>query len=172
MAEKRPSAWVEPKAAWGKGKVELIEIPTNNELNDNVVTYWVPDRKIQPGEPLAFAYTLSWYGDDPARPPAGRVLATRRDGGTIEGGQRFVIDFVGKDLAAIPPTRSSAASSPSAAPGRRRHPRPARREEPATNGWRLTFQVRPKQREPIELRAYLDQGNTVLSETWSYALHP
>jgi glucans biosynthesis protein len=69
MAERRPSAWIEPKAGWGKGRVELVEIPTNNELNDNVVTYWVPDRKIQPNEPLAFAYNLTWYGDDPARPP-------------------------------------------------------------------------------------------------------
>ena len=45
-------------------------------------------------------------------------------------------------------------------------------KNPHPNGWRLTFQVRPKQSAPVELRAYLDQGNTVLSETWSYALHP
>jgi len=173
MAEKRPSAWVEPKAAWGKGKVELVEIPTNNELNDNVVMYWVPERKIQPGEPLAFAYTLSWYGDDPARPPAGRVLATRRDGGTIEGGQRFVIDFVGKDLAAIPAdqvVRGVVTVGGAEVAGDILDQHVVK--NPHTNGWRLTFQVRPKQREPIELRAYLDQGNTVLSETWSYALHP
>jgi glucan biosynthesis protein len=32
--------------------------------------------------------------------------------------------------------------------------------------------VKRKQKDPLELRAYLDQGNTVLTETWSYALHP
>ena len=173
LAERRPSAWIEPKAAWGKGRVELVEIPTNNELNDNVVAYWVPERKIQPGEPLAFAYTMSWYGDDAARPAAGRVLATRRDGGTIEGAQRFVIDFVGKQLAAIPAdqvVRAVVTIGGAEVAGEILDQHVVK--NPHTNGWRLTFQVRPKQREPLELRAYLDQGNTVLSETWSYALHP
>jgi glucans biosynthesis protein len=173
QAERRPSAWVEPDGKWGKGRVELIEIPTNSELNDNIVTYWVPDHKIQPGEPLAFSYDMLWYGDDPTRPPNGRVLATRRDGGTIEGAQRLVIDFVGKELSAIPADQVVRAvvtvgGSEAAAEILDQHVV----KNPFTGGWRLTFQVRPKQRDPIELRAYLDQGNTVLSETWSYALHP
>ena len=173
MAERRPSAWIEPKGSWGKGRVELVEIPTNNELNDNVVTYWVPDRKIQPGESLMFPYTMFWYGDDPARPPGGRVLSTRRDAGTIEGGHRFVVDFVGKELAAIPGdqvVRAVVSVSGNEVAGEILDQHVVK--NPHTSGWRLTFQVRPKQREPLELRAYLDQGNTVLSETWSYALHP
>jgi glucans biosynthesis protein len=173
QADRRPSAWVQPDAPWGKGRVELVEIPTANELNDNVVVYWVPERKVQPGEPLAYAYTVSWYGDDATRPPAGRVLATRRDAGTIEGAQRFVIDFAGKDLAAIPGDQVVRAvvtvgGGEAAAEVLDQHVV----KNPYTDGWRLTFQVRPRQREPIELRAYLDQANTVLSETWSYALHP
>jgi glucans biosynthesis protein len=172
-AERRPSAWVAPDGGWGKGRIELIEIPTNDEKNDNIVTFWVPDRKMQPGEPLAFSYTMSWYGDDPGRPPGGRVLATRRDGGTIEGAQRIVIDFVGKELAAIPGDQVvravvTVAGGDAAAEIVDQHVV----KNPFTGGWRLTFQVRPKQKEPIELRAYLDHGNTVLSETWSYALHP
>ena len=39
----RPSAWVEPQGAWGPGRVELVEIPTDDEVNDNVAAYWVPD---------------------------------------------------------------------------------------------------------------------------------
>ncbi len=35
----RPSAWVTPKGEWGKGSVELVEIPTNDETNDNIVAY-------------------------------------------------------------------------------------------------------------------------------------
>jgi glucans biosynthesis protein len=171
--ELRPSGWVEPDANWGKGRIELIEIPTNDERNDNIVAYWVPDRKIQPGEPLNFSYSMFWYGDDPARPPGGRVLATRRDAGTIEGGQRIVLDFVGKQLAAIPADQVVRAvvtvgGNPGAADVVDQHVV----KNPHTGGWRLTFQIRPKQKEPIELRAYLDQGDTVLSETWSYALHP
>jgi glucans biosynthesis protein len=91
-----------PTGGWGKGRIEVIEIPTNDELNDNVVAYWVPEAKAKPGEPVALAYTVTWFGESAARPPGGRVLSTRRDHGTIEGAQRFVIDFVGKELAAIP----------------------------------------------------------------------
>ncbi|MCZ5911237.1 glucan biosynthesis protein, partial [Escherichia coli] len=39
----RPSAWIEPKGDWGKGKVELVEIPTADETNDNIVAFWTPD---------------------------------------------------------------------------------------------------------------------------------
>jgi periplasmic glucans biosynthesis protein len=165
--------WVEPDGAWGKGRVELVEIPTGDERNDNVVAYWVPDRTIQPGEPLTFSYTMTWYGDDRTRPPGGRVLSTRRDGGTIEGAQRFVIEFVGKELAGIPGdqiVRAVVTVAGGDAAGEILDQHVVK--NPFTGGRRLTFQVRPKQREPLELRAYLDQGNTVLSETWSYALHP
>ena len=40
--ESRPSAWVEPKGKWGTGRVELIQIPTPDETNDNIVAFWVP----------------------------------------------------------------------------------------------------------------------------------
>ena len=39
----RPSAWVEPTSSWGPGRVELVQIYTPNETNDNIVAYWVPD---------------------------------------------------------------------------------------------------------------------------------
>jgi glucans biosynthesis protein len=45
-------------------------------------------------------------------------------------------------------------------------------KNPATGGWRLTFQVRPKRRTPIELRAFLEKGNDTLTETWTYTLLP
>ncbi|MGE5161399.1 MAG: glucan biosynthesis protein G, partial [Betaproteobacteria bacterium] len=39
----RPSLWVEPTSGWGRGRVELVQIPTPDEKNDNIVAYWVPD---------------------------------------------------------------------------------------------------------------------------------
>jgi len=45
-------------------------------------------------------------------------------------------------------------------------------KNPFTGGWRLTFQVRPKRREPLELRAFLEQGGDTLTETWSYVILP
>ena len=52
-----------------------------------------------------------------------------------------------------------------------------------TNGWRLVFQVRFKEeglierihagkKPALELRAFLKDGDKVLTETWSYAYQP
>ena len=45
-------------------------------------------------------------------------------------------------------------------------------KNPETGGWRLTFQLRPKRRAPVQLRAFLDKGTDTLTETWSYTLVP
>jgi periplasmic glucans biosynthesis protein len=43
---------------------------------------------------------------------------------------------------------------------------------PVTGSWRLVFQIRPNDNDPIELRAFLRHGENVLTETWSYLLVP
>ena len=30
--DRRPTLWVEPKGAWGEGQVQLVEIPTEDEI--------------------------------------------------------------------------------------------------------------------------------------------
>ena len=172
-SELRPSGWVTPHGNWDSGYVELIEIPTKSSTNDNIVAYWVPDKQPRPGEPYSFAYTLSWYGDDPARPPSGRTIATRRDSGNKEGAQRFVIDFAGKALSAIPADQVlrgdvTIAAEDGSAELLDQHVI----KNPVTGGWRLTFQVRQKRNTPVELRAFLDKNNDTLTETWSYVLTP
>ena len=171
--ELRPSAWVTPRGDWGKGRIELVEIPTKSDTNDNIVLYWVPEQQPKPGTPYAFAYTINWYGDDPARPPGGRVVATRHDRGTLEGAHRLVIDFAGKQLEALPAETVlrgavSIASGPESAELLDQNVV----KNPVTGGWRLTFQVRPKGRDPVELRAFLDKGGDTLTETWSYVILP
>ena len=167
----RPSAWVVPYGDWGSGHVELIEIPTKSDANDNVVAYWVPDQQPKMGEPYDFGYTLSWYGDDPKRPPHGSVTATRRD--DHEGSKRFVVDFGGKALEAVPGDQIlrgdvTVASGDDAAEVVDQHVV----KNPVTGGWRLTFRLKPKTSGAIDLRAYLDQGSETLTETWTYLLHP
>ena len=66
-AERRPSVWVAPREGWGAGRIEVVEIPTNSDTNDNIVVYWVPDKTPKPGEPFPFSYALSWY--EPAEAP-------------------------------------------------------------------------------------------------------
>ena len=126
----------------------------------------------KPGEPFVFSYTMHWYGDDSARPPAGRVIATRRDRGTVDGAYRFVVEFTGKALEVLPPDtvlRGVVSVTSGQEAGELIDQRVVK--NPATGGWRLTFQVRPK-KEPAELRAFLDKGGDTLTETWSYVILP
>ena len=172
--DERPSTWVEPKAGWGAGHVELVEIPTKDEVNDNVVAYWVPAQLAKPGEPMTFAYDLHWYREAPMRPPGGRVVATRRDSGTMEGVHRFIVDFEGEELAKLPADTivrgviNVGARTEIGEELVEQHVV----KNPITGGWRLGFQVRPKSGEPLELRAFLQKGDEALTETWSAALRP
>jgi len=172
QTELRPSVWIEPRGDWGKGRVEIVELPTDSDVQDNVVTLWVPEHRPKPGASATFAYTMYW-GDDPRQPPGGRVVATRRDRGNQENVHRLVVDFAGGALAAIPANqevRAVVTIVGGAAAGELidHHVVP----NPYVNGWRLVFQVRPRQRGPVELRAYLDRGGDTLTETWSYLLQP
>ena len=47
--ERRPSAWVEPKGDWGAGGVELVEIPSGRESNDNIVAFLAPRARVHGG---------------------------------------------------------------------------------------------------------------------------
>ena len=40
--QRRPSYWVAPLGDWGKGSVELVEIPNDEDIHDNIVSYWIP----------------------------------------------------------------------------------------------------------------------------------
>ena len=55
-----PEVWVEPKGAWGEGFVELIEIPADEEIHDNIVAYWKPAKELAAGGPHVFAYSFHW----------------------------------------------------------------------------------------------------------------
>ncbi|WP_051946821.1 glucan biosynthesis protein [Verrucomicrobium sp. BvORR106] len=77
--ERRTSAWVIPLKGMTSGRIKLLEIPTANEYNDNIVAFFEPETPPAPGEPLRIAYRLMWCDDVPAdtgSPPA-RIVQTR-----------------------------------------------------------------------------------------------
>ena len=43
----RPSLWIEPRSDWGKGEIQLMEIPTTGETMDNVVAFWKPAAPVE-----------------------------------------------------------------------------------------------------------------------------
>ena len=102
---RRPSLWVELLGEWGPGAVQLVEIPTDDEIHDNVVAYWVPDEPIKAGSEWSFHYRLYWVDQEPFPPEeAARVIHTRLGNGGVPGQPRpantrkFVIDFEGGPL--------------------------------------------------------------------------
>lgn len=174
--ELRPGLWVEPQGDWGKGVVELVQIPSDSEINDNIVAYWVPEKPVKAGQTLRYAYTLKWLMHDPSDHERATTQATRIGYGSIvrEGQERdkikLAIEFTGGQLDELTdPTTVEP------------HVNPMRdvtlnnikvMRNPHTGGWRLSFLVPTSALgEPLELRAYLAKpGGQPLTETWTYTL--
>ena len=169
--ERRPSAWVEPKGSWGQGKIELVQIPSPDESNDNIVAYWVPDGSPQPKKPWDVEYRILWQKDTEAYPPLAWVEQTRRGHGygkVPENSIGLVIDFEGPIFKKLPPeTRLEGIVSGDNIEILRR----VTVRNDVTGGWRMSLLVRRLDAgKPGELRAYLRNGNNTVSETWSYIL--
>lgn len=177
----RPSTWVEPLGEWGKGVVQLIEIPTSNEHYDNVVAFWIPERRTEAGQKLDLEYRLYFFKDRKGRPPGGKALATRIGGGgmgVLEPDKRkFVIDFSGEDLAKVDPDKPPQPPEPKVnvsagevvKEGVSKEQPVVVQQNPDTKGWRVFFEWTPPDTgEDVELRCYLQRGADVLTETWSY----
>jgi len=161
LYERRPSAWVEPKGEWGAGSVELVEIPSGRESNDNIVAFFRPAQPLTPGRPAQFAYRIRW-NDEPALPKGlGMVIATR-SGASLDRKRRvFILDIVGAgekvdglrlDLGASAGRISNATLMSNS----------------ELHGLRASFEVDPLDADPIELRLRVMRGDHPISETWLY----
>jgi glucans biosynthesis protein len=172
--ERRPSAWVEPQGNWGAGHVELVQIPSPDETNDNIVAYWVPDSQPKPKEAYDFAYRVHWQLAAETKPPSARVTQTRRGRGYIrkpDDSIGFMIDFEGENLKKLAPNALIEGVVTGGDHGKILEHQAYRNE--VTGGVRLALRVRPSDaKKPVELRAFLRSGNDTLSETWTYALPP
>jgi glucans biosynthesis protein len=168
--ELRPSAWVTPIGNWGKGQVKLVQIPTRDEYNDNIVAYWIPGALPQVGQPIELAYKLHFQSEEPLPVHAGRAVATRVGDGDSAGVKRIVIDFEGSKLKQLGHTAAMKAVITVGQEGQLvQH---GAFKNPVTGGWRLAFQVKPPKGKPLEIRAFLKHEADALTETWSYVLQP
>ena len=59
----RPSVRVEPVSGFDYGNLHLIEMPTPNETEDNVILVWEPKPGLEVGKPFRFHYRLRWMRD-------------------------------------------------------------------------------------------------------------
>ncbi|MBB6307431.1 glucan biosynthesis protein [Xanthobacter tagetidis] len=164
--EKRPSVWVEPIGDWGEGAVHLVEIPTPEEVHDNIVAFWRPKDILRKGSEYTYTYRLHWVWDMPTPPGLGRVAGTRA-GGTGER-RLFVVDLVDGPMPGLALDGVRADVSASAGEVRDVVVQP----NPEMSGVRLSFAFEPKGAGLSELRARLLKGDTPLSETWLYRWTP
>jgi glucans biosynthesis protein len=166
--EARPNFWIEPKGTWGAGSVELVEISTEFETNDNIVAYWVPDA--QPEKEMRFEYTVH---AGRAIPSPAEAIAFRSVSKSLmtaeqieEEGQdkrRFVVDFKGPSLDLLAESQ------------------PVHAELTMTNGnfseltvqknrrnneWRVTFVATKKTGAASDIRLGLSLYGERLSEVW------
>lgn len=170
-----PTAWVEPKGKWGQGAVRLVELPTNNEAMDNIVSFFEPEVKPKAGDELEYSYRLSWKMHDEVELSRERVMSTRL--GEIVAypdTRRFVVDFVGPKLEALPADAPMFAEITSSANGYVTENQCFKNVK--TNGWRVEFKMDTDSanNQPVELRCFLKDPGTGerLSETWSYQWSP
>lgn len=170
----RPSAWVEPRGDWGKGRVVLVQLPSPNETNDNIVAFWTPEGQIAPEKPLSLEYTLKFGGPEIAGEPMGRAIDTlvgdgnRTGGGSAEGAYRLIVDFAGGPLDKLSPRAKILATVTALENGEVLD----RYVEyiVAKRCWRLSILARPHENTPLVLRAFLSKDLETLTETWTYRL--
>jgi glucans biosynthesis protein len=177
--DRRPSLWVEPKAVgWGKGAVQLFEIPTADETSDNIVAFWNPAEKAKAGQEMLFSYRLYWGTHMPYSSPLAQTLATRTGiGGTI--GQKrqyyswhFAVDFAGGELGALAKDANVEAMITTTHGSTTEHVTAHYVDE--IKGYRVLFDLRPADdsNDPIDMRMYLRIDGRPLTETWTYQWTP
>lgn len=161
----RPSVWVEPIGGWGEGSVDLVELPSAEEINDNMVAFWRPKEKLEEKGTYRFRYKLHWCWEKPAHSNKARIVQTRVGQGWRNSNRLFVLDFQGTEgcegCSQVPLTVDLAASvgeitNVSLGPNS------------AAGGHRLSFEYRPKNHQQADLRCTLAANGKPVSEVWVY----
>ncbi|MDH1630939.1 glucan biosynthesis protein G [Pseudomonas mosselii] len=163
--EKRPSAWIEPKGDWGKGTVDLVEIPTADETNDNIVAFWSPEKLPEVGKPFEYDYRLRWTikEDQLHSQELGWVKQTLRSTGDVkqsnlirqtDGTVALLVDFIGPNLATLP--ADTAVRSQVSVGDNAEVVENNLRYNPENKGWRLTLRLKVQDpKKSTEMRAAL-----------------
>jgi glucans biosynthesis protein len=190
---RRPSLWVMPEGSWGPGRVHLVELSAHDETSDNLVVMWEPRDPPKPGEAYRFAYKQFWTPDPNPAQAGSYVVGSRTGLLPWKPGERLcVVDFKGPALEKLAADAKLTAVVAAADPALGEIKDITVHRSDASGLWRLSFFVHPTGAEPVkpaganefpklkppvfkgpvEVRAFLKNGNDVLSETWNARLDP
>jgi periplasmic glucans biosynthesis protein len=177
--EQRPGVWVTPlNGDWGRGAVQLVEIPAPDETHDNIVAYWLGEEPLRAGQSRSYQYRLRTFGDFDNPDGLATVTGTRQGWAWVPGTadppprgvRRFVVDFEGGELMGLAPGQPVRAEL--AVNGGRADEVNVTRL-PYGDVWRAAFQLTPANAQRVvDMRLYLTLRDRRLSETWSYLWDP
>ena len=148
-----------------------MEIPTDDEVHDNIVAYWKPKEFFRAGSRYEISYNLHWRLDQPYPASLATAIATRLGVGGIPGGVRpkgtvkYVVDFLGGKLSQFS-RRGDIELVVTASSGviERKAVYPVI----DTDIWRAMFDFKAASSSPTDIRLYLRNGNEAFSETWLF----
>ena len=165
--ERRPSLWIEPLGDWGEGGVQLIEIPSQSDANDNILCFWRPKAPLKAGQETSFAYRQFWCWDPPERPDV--ALTGRSHSGAAGRHRRYFVEFEG-DVLADPERTKGMTPTLTASAGSITFMRTF--AVPERKAFRVLFELDPQGAPSSELRLVLEAGGKRISETWLYRWTP
>ncbi|MGH8195192.1 MAG: glucan biosynthesis protein [Woeseiaceae bacterium] len=170
----RPSVWVETVGKWGEGVVELVEIPSQSERNDNIVAFWTPAQPLKPGTAATFDYRLHYALNPEAQLKGGRTIATRIGAGGTDvpdySRRKFVVDFTGPAMQKLDPNTKNIEAVCNTSSGRITPP--VAHHNRFLDGWRLFFELTPEEGKAADLRCFLRRDKDILTETWVFKWAP
>ena len=167
--ERRPSAWVEPIGDWGLGVVELVEIPSDREVNDNIVAFWRPHDPLRAKQEYLSNYRLHWCWAPPGAVKLAQTLQTRCGLSFDQKHRQFIIDFVGD---ALKPLTSDSPPTLDVGADKGKIVNAVAQPNPDISGWRVSIELDTEDNKLVELHARLMQGDQPLTETWIYRWTP
>jgi glucans biosynthesis protein len=173
--EERPSYWIEPEDDWGEGRVELIELATKDETFDNIIVAFVPNEPADAKKPFNFTYRMRSLTDGLKLHSLGYTLNTFSAPAYALGAgeavgkntRRFMIDFVGGDLAFHLGKPAGVEIVATVTNGKifRQFLVP----NPAIGGFRVMLDVEVHPTDMTTMTCKLRMGAKALTETWAYA---
>ena len=166
--ELRPTLWIEPIGDWGGGSVQLVEIPSESEINDNIIAFWRPKAPLAAGSETSFAYRQFWCWVPPEKPNVAQAVGFRVGRGGQGRRRRMMVEFAGEVFATEKQPDMKLALSASA--GQLINPRLVLNQ--ARQSVRVHFDLDPGSENATELRLLIELADKPLTETWLYRWTP
>ncbi|GAC16138.1 glucan biosynthesis protein [Aliiglaciecola lipolytica] len=169
----RPGIWITPDNNWGAGRLELVEIPTNSETNDNIVSYWVPEEQLKKGQTREFNYTLNTVSGDLKQSNLATVVRAMNSWAALPGEnnppaktvRKIVVDFSENQLTNL--TQNIPIEANLQVNGGK-YDELIVRQLPDKKSWRVSYTLNADEDRAVDMRLSLSLRGKPISEVWNY----